>query len=46
MTVLQRDPAQDQSWAHDNVKIESRAKPFVRPNKVTGGWTIEFVKRK
>jgi hypothetical protein len=43
MTVLQLDQNADKSWAHDNVKIETRAKPFVRSNKLTGGWTIEFV---
>jgi hypothetical protein len=45
MTVFQLDPNADKSWAHDNVKIETRAKPFVKPNKLTGGWTIEFVEK-
>jgi hypothetical protein len=43
LTVIQRDPDGDKKWSYDNAKIESRARPFVRPNKLTGGWTIEFV---
>jgi hypothetical protein len=45
MTVIPLDPEKDRSWAHDNVKIETRAKPFVRRNTLTGGWTIEFVSK-
>lgn len=45
MSVFQLDQNADKSWAHDNVKIETRAKPFVKPNKLTGGWTIDFVEK-